>query len=61
MLGVLIPFLTLIVYGLDRLLSRFGNTVKLAVLGAMIPGMLALEIATNWPAFSNEYNWFHLP
>ena len=61
MLGVLIPFLTLIVYGLDRLLGRFGNIMKFAVLAAMIVGMLILEIATNWPAFSNEYNWFHLP
>jgi len=27
----------------------------------MILAMLILETATNWRAFSNEYNWFHLP
>jgi hypothetical protein len=61
LLGMLIPFLMLIVYGLDRLLWRLGTVVKFAVLAAMILGMLALEITTNLPAFSNEYNWFHLP
>lgn len=60
-LGALIPFLLLIVYGLDRLLARFGDKVKFAVLAAMICAMLAVEITTDWSVFSNPYNWFHLP
>ena len=27
----------------------------------LISMMLAVEITTDWPVFSNEYNWFHLP
>ena len=61
MLGALIPFLLLFVYGLDRVLYRFGNRIKFATLGAMILGMLLAEIAADWPVFSNPYNWFHLP
>ena len=60
-LGMLIPFLLFFVYGLDRALNKFGNTVKFVTLGTMILGMLALEIATDWPAFSNPFNWYHLP
>ena len=60
-LGVLIPFMLLFVHGLDRALSRFGNIVKFSALGAIISAMLVLEIATDWPVFPNEYNWFHLP
>lgn len=60
-LGVLIPFLLLFLYGLDCLLNRFGNAVKFLSLAAMILMMLACEIATDWPAFSSPFNWFHLP
>jgi hypothetical protein len=61
LLGALIPFLLLIVYGLDRLLSRFGNVVKFVMLLVIILVMLTVEMATNWLVFSNDYNWFHLP
>ncbi len=61
MLGMLIPFLLLIVYGLDRALNRFGNATKFITLSVMICAMLITETATNWPVFANEYNWFHLP
>lgn len=60
-LGMLIPFLLLFVYGLDRLLNRFGNKAKFATLAVSISVMLAVEIATDWPAFFNDYNWYHLP
>jgi hypothetical protein len=60
LLGALIPFLLLIVYGLDRLLDRFGGIAKFLTLGLMLSGMLILEIATDYPVFSNAYNWFHL-
>lgn len=61
LLGMLIPFLLLFVYGLDRALNRFGNAAKFLTLGAIISAMLALEITTDWRIFANEYNWFHLP
>lgn len=61
LLGALIPFLVLFVYGWDRMLRRFGNSAKFAVLGSMILIMLAVEIVTDWPVFSNPYNWYHLP
>jgi hypothetical protein len=61
MLGALIPFLLVVVYGLDRLLSRCGITIKFITLIAMVIAMLTLEIATDRPAFSSPYNWFHLP
>jgi hypothetical protein len=61
LLGSLIPFLLVIVYGLNRLMNRFGNATKFAILAVMILVMLGAEIATDWPAFSNPYNWFHLP
>jgi Predicted membrane protein (DUF2142) len=60
-LGVLIPFLLLIAYGLDRAFNRFGNVAKFAALAVMISLMLAGEIVTNWPVFSNPYNWYHVP
>ncbi|HTR40514.1 MAG TPA: DUF2142 domain-containing protein [Pseudomonadales bacterium] len=61
LLGAAIPFLLLIVYGLDRLLNRLGNIAKFAVLAIMIGAMLWVEIITDMPVFSNDYNWFHLP
>ncbi len=60
-LGILIPFLFLFVYGLDRLLDRFGTTTKFVTVAVMILTMLALETVTDWPAFSSQYNWFHMP
>lgn len=60
MLGTLIPFLLLMVYALDRMLDRFGVTAKFISLAAIISVMFVAEVATNWPVFSNEYNWFHL-
>jgi hypothetical protein len=61
LLGALIPFLLLIAYGLDRVVSRFGNVAKWVTLGVMIFTMLVVEMATDWPVFSDPYNWFHLP
>jgi hypothetical protein len=60
MLGVLIPFMLLFVFGFDRALNHFGNAVKFSALAAMILLMIAGEIITDWPVFANEYNWFHL-
>ena len=60
LLGALIPFLLLFVFGLDRALSGFGNSAKFMVLVVMVLFMLVSEIATDWPVFSNAYNWFHM-
>ena len=60
-LGALIPFLLLFVYGLERTLNHFGSAAKWIALAAMISAMLVLEIATDCPVFPNEYNWYHLP
>ncbi len=60
MLGALIPFLLLFVFGLDRALKKFGNPTKFLVLALMILFMLISEIATDWPVFSSQYNWFHM-
>ena len=60
MLGALIPFLLLLVYGLDRTLNKSGSTVKFSALGAMMLFMLIAEITIDWPIFPNPYNWFHM-
>jgi hypothetical protein len=60
-LGALIPFLLLILYGLDCALGRLKNSrARPLALGVLILFMLLSEIAVDWPVFSNEYNWFHL-
>jgi hypothetical protein len=61
MLGALIPFLLLFLYGLDQLLKPVKSCrIRLLVLAGMILLMLTSEIATDWPVFSSQYNWFHL-
>ena len=61
MLGALIPFLLVFVYGLDRLLSRFGRAIKFVTLIAMVAAMLSLEIVSDRILFTSPYNWYHLP
>jgi hypothetical protein len=61
MLGALIPFLLLYLYGLDCALNRIKNDLaKTLALAGMIVLMLASEIATDWPVFFSDYNWFHM-
>jgi len=61
MLGALIPFVMLCVYGLDRALGRVKNHwLRPLALAGMILFMLVSEIATDWPVFSSQYNWFHM-
>jgi hypothetical protein len=60
MLGALIPFLLLFVYGIDRALKNFGNSAKFSALAAIILFMLITEITIDWPIFPNPYNWFHM-
>jgi hypothetical protein len=61
MLGALIPFLLLYLYGLDCALGRIKNNwVKPLVLLGLILFMLISEITINRMMFSNAYNWFHM-
>jgi hypothetical protein len=61
MLGALLPFLLLYVYGLDRALSCFKNAwIRPLILAGMILFMLISQIAITWPVFFSEYNWFHM-
>ena len=60
MLGALIPFLLLFLFGLDFLLGKAGATAKFFALGALVVFMLTSEIAVNWPVFFSPYNWFHM-
>ena len=61
MLGALIPFLLLYLYGLDCALSRIKNRwAKPLALAGLILFMLISEIATDRMIFSNSYNWFHM-
>jgi hypothetical protein len=60
LLGALIPFLLLFVFGLDRALSSFGNSTKFLVLVVIMLFMLGSEIAIDWPIFPNVYNWYHV-
>jgi len=61
LLGSLIPFSLLCLYGLDRALDAVKiNRIRPLVLAALILFMLASEIAVDWPVFANPYNWFHM-
>jgi hypothetical protein len=60
MLGALIPFLLLFVFGLDCLLKKISLPAKFTILGALILFMLVSEIITDRPIFSNAYNWYHM-
>jgi len=60
MLGALIPFMLLFVFGLDCALGRWSHTAKFPVLVGIILFMLVAEVVIDWPVFPNAYNWFHL-
>lgn len=59
MLGALIPFALLFVYGFHFLTRRLGEGWKFRVFAGMILLMLAGETITDWPVFFSLYNWFH--
>jgi hypothetical protein len=61
MLGTLIPFVLLFLYGFDCALKMIKNKwTKPLILAGMILSMLVLETVIDWPVFSNPYNWFHI-
>ncbi len=59
-LGALIPFIVLFAFGLNGLLRKFGNAGKFSILALFLLFMLGAEIATNWPVFFSQYNWFDM-
>ena len=59
MLGALIPFTMLYVYGLNRLLRNQSNLV-LGVVGSIAVTIAFLEVLANSIAFTSAYNWFHM-
>ena len=61
MLGVLIPFTLLLVFGLDCCLNKIKVArSKWLVLALISLLMLTGEIITDRAIFSSQYNWFHL-
>ena len=60
LLGALIPFLLLFLFGLDQVLVRFSNSAKFFILTGLILFMLISEVTVDWTVFANPYNWFHL-
>ena len=59
MLGALIPFATLYVYGLNRLLRGMPGRV-LGAVGAIAITITISEVLANRVAFTSAYNWFHM-
>jgi hypothetical protein len=61
MIGALIPFLLLYVYGLSQLLGWRGNRWAAPMgLAAILVLITVSEIVVNRPAFASSYNFFHL-
>ncbi|MGB7745923.1 MAG: DUF2142 domain-containing protein [Verrucomicrobiia bacterium] len=61
MLGALIPFLLLFLYGMDCALGWIKNNwAKPLALAGLILFMLISEITIDWRIFPNAYNWFHM-
>jgi branched-subunit amino acid transport protein len=59
MLGALIPFATLYVYGLSRLLRNQSGLVLRAI-GTIAIFISVSDLLANRVAFSSAYNWFHM-
>jgi Predicted membrane protein (DUF2142) len=59
MLGALIPFATLYVYGLNRLLQARSSLV-LGAVGAIAIMISVSDFLANRVAFTSAYNWFHM-
>lgn len=57
--GAMIPFATLYVYGLQRLL-RAVPALVLSAVGAIAITITISEFVANRVAFASEYNWFHM-
>ena len=60
LVGALIPFVLLYVYGISFLFRRINAALPLIVLGMIVVFVTASEIAINRVVFASEHNWFHL-
>jgi hypothetical protein len=60
MLGALVPFMLLFMFGLDCALKHFSTVAKFIVLAAILLFMLVTEIIADWPVYTSPYNWFHM-
>ena len=59
MLGALIPFATLYVYGLSRLLRNDSGPL-LGAIGTIAITITVSDLLANRVAFTSAYNWFHM-
>ena len=59
MLGVLIPFATLYVYGLNRLFQGVSR-LTLGAAGTIAIAITISEFLADRVAFTSAYNWFHM-
>jgi hypothetical protein len=60
--GLLVPFLTIYFYGLEKLLAPFRRYVHpLWVVALIAVGMFASEVIANHEVFASQYNWWHMP
>ena len=59
MLGALIPFAIIYVYGIDRLLRNEPGVV-LGAIGAIAILITVSDLLANRVAFTSAYNWFHM-
>jgi hypothetical protein len=60
--GILVPFVTLYLYGLEWMLAKVRSR------GALLPIVVgvailvtAFQVSLAFPAWQSPYNWFHLP
>ena len=59
--GALIPFLVLYVHGLDSALRPVkSGAARMLALGGIVLLIAISELVVSLPAFSSEFNWFHL-
>jgi len=59
--GALIPFLALYAHGLDKALSPVkSGAARMLALGAIVLLIALSDLTARFPAFSSQYNWFHL-
>ncbi|OPY64158.1 MAG: hypothetical protein A4E57_03674 [Syntrophorhabdaceae bacterium PtaU1.Bin034] len=62
LLCVLYPALLCYIYGLDRIMSRFGNRVtSMHVICALCVLLTLNELYLSGPVFGSVYNFFHIP
>jgi hypothetical protein len=59
MMGALIPFALVYVYGVAYLLRRVSAALPLILMAAIVVFVSGSEVLINRVAFTSEHNWFH--